>query len=112
MSDKPRAIYKNYTAYTFRQPTGCNTAYIICMEKDGKPFRVNISMGKGGGCARGVSSAIGDLVNAILECGGDLDKAVKALEDHDCHKRQCCSNEIAKCLKLWKGMYDADTKQD
>ena len=55
-------------------------------------------MGKGGGCARGVSSAISDLVNAILECGGGLDKAVKALEDHDCWKRQCCSNEIAKCL--------------
>jgi hypothetical protein len=111
MSDKPRAIYKNYTSYTFRQPTGCNTAYVICMEKDGKPYRVKISMGKGGGCARGVSSAFSDLVNAILEVGGDISKAVDALDGHDCWKRQGCSNQIAKCLREWGEMY-GDTKED
>ena len=112
MSERPRAIYKNYVAYTFRQPTGCNTAYIICMEKDGKPYRVNISMGKGGGCARGVSSAFSDLANKILENGGSVADIVSAMEFHDCHKRQGCSDQIAKCLKKWEEMYNGDTKAD
>jgi hypothetical protein len=111
MSDKPRAIRNVYKSFTFQQPTGCNTAYIICLEKDNKPFKIMISMGKGGGCARGTSSAFSDLASKILKVGGTIEDIIDAMKEHDCHKRQCCSNQIALCLKEWSSMY-GNTKVD
>jgi hypothetical protein len=106
MSNKPKANHPSYTEYTFSSKTGCNTVYVICLEKDTKPFKVFISMGKGGGCARSVSCTFSDLINAILDKGGSPIYASLAIKGHDCHKRNCCSNKIADILQEWGEMYE------
>ena len=110
-ASKPKANHPVYNEYTFSSKTGCNTVYVICMEKDKKPFKVFISMGKGGGCARSVSCTFADLINTILDNGGSPVDAHKAMMGHDCHRRNCCSNKISDILKEWGEIYE-NTKED
>ena len=112
MSERPKPTHPEFVSRTFSEATGCSTVYVICLEKDNKPFKVFISMGKGGGCARSVSCAFADLINAVLDKGGSPTFASDALSGHECHRRNCCSKKIANILKEWGEMYDENTKED
>ena len=99
-----------FDSVTIRVNTGCTPAYITCIENEDKSLRqISISMGKGGGCARSTSCTTTDLCNTIIRLGGNIDNIIDALAGHDCHKRRCCSNQIANALREWRDRGE-DTK--
>ena len=98
---------------TIKVKTGCTPAYVTCIEgDDGNLKQISISMGKGGGCARSISCAFTDLCNTIIRIGGSIDDIINSLAEHDCHKRRCCSNQIANALREWRDRNAEDSKGD
>lgn len=107
-NDRPTELF----SFTRRVITGCGNQYVTVAFKDGKPYEIQVELGKAGGCAAAFIYAIKSLVSASLAHGMPIDTIVSILEGIKCHKsidsdsdvdkRSCCPDGIAEVLRIAK----------
>ena len=64
--------------------TGCSGVHVAVSMKDGKPYRVLIQMGRGGGCRCVTMEALARTINWGLRAGGNLLGVAQQLKGLQC----------------------------
>ena len=101
-----------FPSSSIRIKTGCGNLYSI-MDIDpytGNITRLDLKLGKSGGCGHSWSSAVGELLQELVEAGAAPDKIAARMEGHRCQESLfkgalSCSDAIAKTLVAqYKGL--------
>ena len=103
-SQRPRAL----GGLTIKAPTGCGNMYVQLNWKDGRPFEVFATLGRGGGCSMSLSEALTRSMTSGLRFSTPITEYIDQLKGIRCpsphpfpkeEESWSCPDALARVLK-------------